>query len=111
MSQSFHYTDHVSIVVTATTTVDFSKVDLSYLEADVRYFFSRISNATHLKYFNFLRLRGPGTDVIVSYPPGRLNSVEKTNWHYDVRPQWRPKYHLSRSLYHPLEGTLSIHFR
>lgn len=79
VSQSFHYTAHVSKVVVATTTVDFSKVDLSHLEADnyFRYFFSRMSNATRLKYLNFLGPRGPDTDVIAFYPPGRLNAVTK----------------------------------
>lgn len=79
VSQSFHYTAHVSKVVLATEVVDFSNMDLSYLEVGnyFRYFFSRMSNATRLRYLNYLGPRGPNTDVIAFYPPKRLNAVSR----------------------------------
>lgn len=78
VSQSFHYEAHVSKVVLSTKRINFADIDISYLAADnyFHYIFSRMSNATRLKYLNYLDItRGPKTDVIAFYPPGRLAAV------------------------------------
>lgn len=79
VSQSFHYNAHISKVVLAKEAVDFTNADLSHLVANNYFqrFFSRMSNATRLKYLNFLGRRGPNTDVIAFHPPGRLNAVAR----------------------------------
>lgn len=79
VSQSFHFAKHVSKVILSAQYVDFSKLDLSYLQPDLYHhtFFSQVSNATRLKFSNYLTSRPVKTDVIAFYPPGRLESISK----------------------------------
>lgn len=79
VSQSFHFKKHVSQVVLAKETVNFSDIDLSYLEPERYhdYIFSRMSNAVQLKYSNYLTSRPQDRDVIAFYPDGHLEAIGK----------------------------------
>lgn len=79
VSQSFHYDKHVSKVVLASTTVDFRQQDLSYLEEQAYFhaFFTRLSQATRLKYSNYLSSKPIDSDVIAFYPSGHLEAIAK----------------------------------
>lgn len=77
VSQSFHFQNHVSKVVLSTQFVNFTALDLSYLHTDSYFhmFFSRFSNATRLKFSNYLTSRHVDGDVIAFYPHDRLEAI------------------------------------
>lgn len=79
VSQSFHFKKHVSSVVLAKEWVNFSALDLSYLEADKyhEYIFSRMSKAVQLRFSNYLTTRPQKADVISFYPNGHLEGIGK----------------------------------
>ena len=79
VSQSFHFKKHVSQVALADESVDFSGLDLAYLEAERYhdYVFSRMSKAVYLKYSNYLTTRPQDRDVIAVYHEDFLEPITK----------------------------------
>lgn len=79
VSQSFNHDKHVSKVVLNKHPINFSALDLSYLQpkAYESLIFGRISRAVLLKYSNYLTSKPQDADVIARYPPGNLKAIGK----------------------------------
>lgn len=79
VSQSFHYQKHVSQIRLADTHVNFSGLDLTYLNAEAYddMFFGRMKRATRLRFSNYLTSRPQDTDVIAFYPEETMESISK----------------------------------
>lgn len=78
-SQSFDFEKHVSKVILNSVAVNFSSLDLTYLESS-RYetlVFGRMSRAVLLKYSNYLTSRPQDADVIARYPQGNIVAIGK----------------------------------
>ncbi len=70
VSMSFHFENHIAKVRPGSERVDFSKLDLSYLEPESfdKLVFQRMSNATKLLFSNYLTSRPQEGDVIAMFP-------------------------------------------
>lgn len=79
VSQSFHFEKHVSKVSLSDTFVDFTSLNLSYLERDAYYdmFFKRMSKAVRLNFSNYLTSRPQQADVIAFYPEAGMEALGK----------------------------------
>ncbi|CDF36285.1 unnamed protein product [Chondrus crispus] len=79
VSQSFYFETHVSQVALEDEKMDFSGLDLGYLEAERYhdYVISRMSKAVYLKYSNYLTTRPQDRDVIAVYHEDSLDPITK----------------------------------
>jgi alpha-1,3-mannosyl-glycoprotein beta-1,2-N-acetylglucosaminyltransferase len=79
VSQSFNHEKHVSQVVLNRESVNFSALDLGYLDpgAYERLVFGRMSSAVLLKYSNYLTSRPQDADVIARHPEGSMDLIGK----------------------------------
>lgn len=78
-SSSFQYEQHVSKVKLGEANVNFSSVDLSYLDPNKyeHMIFERMSNAVLLRFSNYLSTRPQDADVIAMYPDGNPQLIGK----------------------------------
>jgi alpha-1,3-mannosyl-glycoprotein beta-1,2-N-acetylglucosaminyltransferase len=79
VSRAFNHEKHVAQVVLNQQAVNFSILDLTYLNALAyeRLVFGRMSRAVLLKYTNYLTSRPQEADVIVRHPAGSMDQVGK----------------------------------
>lgn len=92
-SQMMFHSDHVGQVVDTSFMLlcdespcakthaleQVNALDLSYLEANAyeQLVFGRMSNATLLRYSNYLSSRPQDSDVIARFPPGRIDAIAR----------------------------------
>lgn len=79
VSQSFHFQKHVSRVTVAKNGVNFSQLNLSYLEPEEydNMLFGRMKKAKRLRFSNYLTSRPQDCDVIAFYPDNNMEAISR----------------------------------